>query len=161
RELGVRTVLRRSGLLLSFVRGHLHERQRMHANRSERSADEKILRVPTDRGALGVQFRILRRMTRARGSFSLLGLSLFASACAVRSAGDEEVPYLTDREYRRAELERSLESRDNGYARLRLAHYATNLPDDWDTLPEWNPSVSPVEEGDIGAPRPSVLGGGR
>jgi mono/diheme cytochrome c family protein len=100
-------------------------------------------------------------MKHARGSVSLLGLALLAPACAMRSTGGEEFPYLEDREYRRAELERSLESRDNGYARLRLARYATGLPDDWDTLPEWNPRVTPVEEGDIGAPLPAALDHGR
>jgi mono/diheme cytochrome c family protein len=51
--------------------------------------------------------------------------------------------YLTDTAFRRAELEASLVSKDNDYAKLRLAHYAGGDAR-WDALPEWNPRVDPV-----------------
>jgi mono/diheme cytochrome c family protein len=52
--------------------------------------------------------------------------------------------YLTDRAYRRAELEASLVNPDNGYSQVRLQHYATEGSGSWDALPEWNPEVSKV-----------------
>ncbi len=51
------------------------------------------------------------------------------------------VRYLDDRAYRRAELAASLVNAENGYSRIRLAHYDTGAPDDWSRLPEWNPAT--------------------
>jgi len=62
------------------------------------------------------------------------------------------VPYLVDAAFRRAELEASLVNRDNDYARLRLAHYASGDARDWDLLPEWNPATEPVADAELDAP---------
>ena len=52
--------------------------------------------------------------------------------------------YLSDRAYRRHELEAALVNPNDGYAQLRLTHYATGLDSDWDNLPEWNPETEVV-----------------
>ncbi len=55
--------------------------------------------------------------------------------------GSPVAAYLKDPGYRRAELERSLVSLTNGYARRRLAAYTES---GWGALPEWNPAVAPA-----------------
>jgi len=67
--------------------------------------------------------------------------------------------YLEDRAFRRATLVDSLVSRDNEYARLRLARYATGDARDWDRLPVWNPPVKPVGSGDLARGRPPAAAG--
>lgn len=52
----------------------------------------------------------------------------------------------SDESSRRATLEASLVNPSNGYSTLRLAHYATGKPGDWDALPEWNPPSEPLDE---------------
>lgn len=94
---------------------------------------------------------------RAAGGFAfatsllvLVSAPLWGEACAkppafASSAGRSEVArYLTEPAFRRAALHDSLVSKDNLYARRRLASYRE---DGWDALPEWNPDVSLVREG--------------
>lgn len=52
--------------------------------------------------------------------------------------------YLVDPAFRRAELEGSLVSRTNLYAKRRLASYTESA---WGALPEWNPRVLPARKG--------------
>jgi mono/diheme cytochrome c family protein len=69
------------------------------------------------------------------------------------SAGEPAgVPYLQDASFRRAELVASLVNPSDGYAQLRLAHYATGDAADWDLLPEWNPAVEPIAARELDAP---------
>lgn len=77
-----------------------------------------------------------------------LAFALLSCAHHDDHAGESiEQRYLDDPSFRRAELETSLVTRDNGYARLRLAHYGTQDDHDWDHAREWNPVVEPVVDG--------------
>lgn len=58
--------------------------------------------------------------------------------------------YLDDASVRRDALESSLANTTNGYARLRLAKYASGKTGDWDSLPEWNPRTELVRLSDLG-----------
>jgi hypothetical protein len=60
------------------------------------------------------------------------------------TAGRDELSYLDDATFRRAELVASLVNPNNDYSTLRLAHYATGDRNDWDLLPEWNPPAEPI-----------------
>ncbi len=71
------------------------------------------------------------------------------------SAGDAASRYLDDARFRRDTLVASLVNPDNGYSRLRLAHYATGGDGDWDALPVWNPPVATL--GVDGWPRADEL----
>ena len=90
-----------------------------------------------------------RRFAFASSLLVLVSASL-GGGCArppndVSSAGRSEAArYLAEPAFRRAVLQDSLVSKDNLYARRRLASYRE---DGWDTLPEWNPEVSLVREG--------------
>jgi len=64
-----------------------------------------------------------------------------------------EAAYLADAAARRSALLASLVNPDNGYARLRRAHYATGAIGDWDRLRAWNPRTAAV------MPRNSLAGG--
>ena len=77
------------------------------------------------------------------------------SACGSPSTPPQGDPpsYLDDASFRRSELVASLVNPTNGYSAVRLAHYATGGPDDWDRLPEWNPASET-----IGAERPRSAG---
>ncbi len=84
---------------------------------------------------------------------SLLVLSLLG-ACA-----DGPGPlwrYLHDPATRREALLEALWYRDNDYARLRLARYATGREDSWERLPLWRPPTAPVTE-DAAPPRPEAF----
>jgi mono/diheme cytochrome c family protein len=72
--------------------------------------------------------------------FQLMVVSL--SGC-----GDDAVAtrYLDDAQFRRQTLVASLVNPQNGYSRLRLAHYATGSDGDWDQLPAWNPPVATLD----------------
>ncbi|HEY1533517.1 MAG TPA: c-type cytochrome [Polyangiaceae bacterium] len=86
-------------------------------------------------------------MTPSRASLRislLLALALTLGCTAQVSAPNESEPFLSDRAYRRHELELSLVNPSDGYARVRLAHYATGTASDWDQLPEWNPETALV-----------------
>ena len=85
------------------------------------------------RGARAISLRLC--LVLAFGC-SALGCSAPASA--------PPASYLTDASFRRAELEASLVNPGDGYARLRLEHYATGTTGDWERLPEWNPVVEPI-----------------
>ncbi len=77
---------------------------------------------------------------------------LAALACSSTKPKAEQASlksYLEDRSFRRAALVDSLVSRDNEYARLRLARYATGDARDWDELPLWNPRVAVVRSGNL------------
>ena len=63
----------------------------------------------------------------------------------------DAVRYLNEPAFRRAALVASLTSAQNGYATLRLGHYATGTATDWDKRPEWNPAAEPVAPGDDAA----------
>jgi mono/diheme cytochrome c family protein len=65
--------------------------------------------------------------------------ALTLAACADAPV-DDAARYLHDPSFRRAAMERSLTTRDNHYARLRLARY----PAEWDALPAWNPRAEPL-----------------
>jgi mono/diheme cytochrome c family protein len=79
---------------------------------------------------------------------------VLASSCGDASEPVEPVAvrYLRDRAFRRDELVSSLTTRDNDYARLRLARYETGDARDWALLPAWNPPVSPVRESNLTGP---------
>jgi hypothetical protein len=55
--------------------------------------------------------------------------------------------FLQDRAFRRAALLASLPVRQNDYAALRLARYASGDALDWDRRPEWNPPAEPLAPG--------------
>jgi hypothetical protein len=63
--------------------------------------------------------------------------------------------YVDQPEVRRQLLEDSLVSRDNGYARVRLANYDETH---WGALPVLDPPLRPIDDGDLGHPHtlPSV-----
>jgi mono/diheme cytochrome c family protein len=65
---------------------------------------------------------------------------------------DDATLYLDDAGFRRAELTASLVNPNNGYSSLRLAHYATGMPGDWDALPEWNPPTEAIAATELDAP---------
>ena len=70
---------------------------------------------------------------------------LFTLGCsAPLSTPRASLQFLNDRAYRRRELEAALVNPSDGYAQLRLAHYATGTDSDWDNLPEWNPETELV-----------------
>jgi mono/diheme cytochrome c family protein len=69
-------------------------------------------------------------------------LATLAIALAGCGAADGASRYLDDATFRRASLVTSLVNQSNGYSRLRLAHYATGAPGDWDALPAYNPPVT-------------------
>jgi cytochrome c5 len=69
------------------------------------------------------------------------------AAVLVACAGSGK--YTDDASVRRSALEASLASKTNGYARLRLAHYATGTDGDWDALPVWNPRTELVRASEL------------
>jgi mono/diheme cytochrome c family protein len=77
-------------------------------------------------------------------------------ACGASSASSPAVPdfqrYLDDASFRRSELLASLVNPSDGYAELRIAHYATGDGNDWDLLPEWNPAADTVGASELDAP---------
>jgi mono/diheme cytochrome c family protein len=86
-------------------------------------------------------------------------VTLSCSAPFATTRGPEQ--YLSDRAYRRSELEAALVNPSDGYAQLRLAHYATGMASDWDNLPEWNPEtelVSPQFNPSAAAPAMPLTG---
>jgi mono/diheme cytochrome c family protein len=94
------------------------------------------------------------RLERARGALAVWMLSALACSPARTQAEQAQFRgYLRDPAFRRAALVDSLVSRDNEYARLRLARYATGDARDWDSLPVWNPPVEAVRSGDLGSGR--------
>ena len=81
------------------------------------------------------------RHTRSALTFA----SVLTFGCTAQpSTPSESEQFLSDRAYRRRELELSLVNPNDGYAQLRLAHYATGTASDWDNLPEWNPETELV-----------------
>ena len=81
-----------------------------------------------------------------------LKAALWAFTCWLPAATRPDgVRYLEEREFRRAALVASLTSSSNGYAALRLGHYATGTATDWDRRPEWNPRGEPIAPGDDAA----------
>lgn len=88
----------------------------------------------------------MRRLTVAA-----LGAAL--AACGDDGVTPDRVRYLRERAFRRAELVASLTTRDNDYARLRLARYESDAADGWARLPAWNPPTAAVHRDDP-APAP-------
>jgi cytochrome c5 len=88
----------------------------------------------------------MRRIARALACCAPL---VSCAAPAPSPAPYDSEAYLNDATYRRAMLEASIVNPDNGYSRLRLAHYATGSPDDWERLPEWNPAVAPIAAAEL------------
>jgi hypothetical protein len=86
-----------------------------------------------------------------------VGLAGLAAACSGVSARAEP-RYLGDAAFRRATLESSLVNPDNGYSRLRLAHYESGGDGDWGRLSEWNPRAEPVAAADLDGPDGVVAG---
>jgi mono/diheme cytochrome c family protein len=80
------------------------------------------------------------------------GLALVAACESPSSAPTASIRYLDDTAYRRAELVASIVDPDNGYSKLRLAHYASGTADDWDLLPEWNPPTEAISASELDAP---------
>jgi mono/diheme cytochrome c family protein len=80
-------------------------------------------------------------------AFAVFGL--LAGCTDPPDTASEAKRYLYDLAYRRLALRESLVNPDNGYSRLRLEHYATGRADDWDELPEWNPSVAPIASDEL------------
>jgi cytochrome c5 len=78
------------------------------------------------------------RQAHALCALTIAGLLTLGCSAPLSQASEQ---YLNDRAYRRRELEASLVDPSDGYAQLRLAHYATGTASDWDSLPEWNPET--------------------
>ena len=72
-----------------------------------------------------------------------IGVLAAVAACGSAPAPSPDPTYLTDRAFRRSELEASLVNPSNGYSQLRLARYATQSGG-WDALAEANPACEPV-----------------
>jgi cytochrome c5 len=94
-----------------------------------------------------------------------LALASFLScrrALRTQTVDDEIRSYLQDSRFRRRELVASLVDKSNAYSRVRLAHYASGEPGDWDALPVWNPRTEPVSSAELGQPggarEPTPLG---
>lgn len=89
---------------------------------------------------------------------ALICLAALVSACSAPAetvtSSDVDLGrrYDESRSFRREALIASLENPDNGYCRLRLERY---LPDQWESLPIWNPGVRVVSEADIGGKEPT------
>ena len=66
-------------------------------------------------------------------------------ACGCGGASDPASRYFDDAGFRRATLTASLVNPSDGYAQLRLAHYASGAAGDWDALPSWNPLVATLD----------------
>jgi len=89
----------------------------------------------------------------ARAQIALVGMALAAcgDVAPPEASSDETkeaLEFLTSADFRRAALVESLTTSDNGYARLRLAHYESGDSRDWNRLPSWNPparSIAPAE----------------
>ncbi len=84
--------------------------------------------------------------------FAVLGPWLLVGCGLPPTAVDGTRAYLDDPAYARAEMTASLVNPGNGYAALRLAHYATGAAGDWDRLQEWNPPAEVIEAGELDAP---------
>lgn len=86
-------------------------------------------------------------------------LTALAAAAAMSCGGDDGADevgrYLRDGAWRRAEMVASLTTRDNDYARLRLARYESGAADDWARLPAWNPPAARVTR-DAPTPTPEA-----
>lgn len=85
---------------------------------------------------------------RLRG---LTALALALASCGVEAEEPEARRYLGDAAFRRAALVGSLVTRDNAYARLRLARYDSGDALDWSRLPVWNPPAA-VGPRDVATP---------
>ena len=96
------------------------------------------------RGNYRVQWMSVARDKCSMGALTTLTLALTLGCGAQVSTPNESEQFLSDRAYRRRELELSLVNAGDGYAQLRLAHYATGTASDWDRLPEWNPETAAV-----------------
>jgi hypothetical protein len=105
----------------------------------------------------GVTPRFERSWAAAIGAGALIG------CCRPPDAGSDEVsniPYLSNRAFRRAEMLASLVNHDSGYAKQRDDHYATGRDGDWDRLREWNPATEPVASSELdseGGASPTAL----
>jgi len=88
------------------------------------------------------------------GAGPLVGWGVLAAlGCELPPASvDPATAYLAVPSYDRSELTASLVNPDNGYSKLRLAHYATGDGADWDRLPEWNPPSEPIAAAELDAP---------
>jgi cytochrome c5 len=84
---------------------------------------------------------------KLRGAAAALALV----ACGGEAVDDAPARYLHDAAYRRAALVDSLATRDNAYARLRLARYDSGDARDWSLLPVWSPPLA-LRDGDVPAP---------
>lgn len=91
----------------------------------------------------------VRRLAAACKRLLALAPLLAASvgACTAPESGSPLRGFLTETAPRRAALTRSLWFRDNDYAQLRLAHYATTDAGSWDRLPEWRPPSVALRRG--------------
>jgi cytochrome c5 len=93
------------------------------------------------------------RAIRERNAGLLALPVLGALACGATELDREPArAYLEDPAFARDELIASLVNPNNGYSRLRLAHYATGDAADWDRLPEWNPPAEPIAAEEIDQP---------
>jgi cytochrome c5 len=72
-------------------------------------------------------------------------LATLAVVLAGCHGADSASRYLEDASFRRESLVASLVNPDNGYSRLRVAHYATGAAGDWDALPIFNPPVATID----------------
>src|SRR3954465_7535578 len=97
--------------------------------------------------------------SRSRLARMLVGAALLANGCSGPSElrTDTDVgrgqQYDESETFRRAALLASLESRNNGYARLRVERY---VPEQWEALPIWAPAVRAATEADIGGAKPAA-----
>jgi cytochrome c553 len=97
--------------------------------------------------------RALRGLTAPFAACVIAAALSGAAGCgSASSPAGPGAPYLDDAAFRRAELVASLVNPVDGYAQLRLTHYASGDANDWDRLPEWNPPVEPVAASELDAP---------
>lgn len=85
----------------------------------------------------------------------LTGALLLAAGLELAACAAPESPlrgFLTDPQQRRQALLQSLWFRDNDYARLRLARYATNDADSWDALVPWQPASAVLRRAEAPGP---------
>jgi hypothetical protein len=96
---------------------------------------------------------VIARAWRRAAPAAAVGLvAAVVTACQPAPTGSVEAAYLQDPEARRAQLVASLVNPTNRYSALRLEHYASGTPGDWDRLAPWNPRVAVVGVSELDQP---------
>jgi cytochrome c5 len=95
--------------------------------------------------------QLLRGVTSMARRLATVAASALLACSSVAPPADG-LPYLDDASFRRTEMLASLVNPEDGYAKLRIAHYCTGDDADWDRLAEWNPPTDPVRASELDAP---------